>query len=72
MALTAVSYTHLDVYKRQGVGAALCFYLENISNALRFVPLSPKLETGTVLAWKKDQIFSPVVEQFHQHIKYTR
>ncbi|WP_341457494.1 LysR family transcriptional regulator substrate-binding protein [Anaerotruncus colihominis] len=57
---------------KNGVGAALCFRLENISNSLRFVPLSPKLETDTVLAWKKNQIFSPVVEQFHQHIKYTR
>ena len=54
---------------KNGVGVALCFYLENISDALRFVPLSPKLETGTVLAWKKDQILSAAVAQFHQHIK---
>ena len=35
---------------KNGVGVALCFYLKNISDALKFVPLSPKLETGTVLA----------------------
>lgn len=56
---------------KNGVGVALCFYLENISDALKFVPLSPKLETGTVLAWKKDKPLSPAAEQFQQHIKNT-
>lgn len=54
---------------KNGVGVALCFYLENISDALQFVPLSPQLETGTVLAWKKDQSFSPAAERFLQFIK---
>lgn len=56
---------------KNGVGVALCFYLENISDALKFVPLSPRLETGTVLAWKKDKPLSPAAGQFHQHIKNT-
>ena len=56
---------------KNGVGVALCFYLENISDALKFVPLSPKLETGTVLAWKKDKPLSPAAEQFQQHTKNT-
>ena len=56
---------------KNGVGVALCFDLENISDALQFVPLSPKLETGTVLAWKKDKPLSPAAEQFHRHIKNT-
>lgn len=54
---------------QNGVGVALGFDLGNLSDALRFIPLSPTLESGTVLAWKKDQIFSPAVEQFHRHIK---
>lgn len=57
---------------KNGVGIALGFYLENISDALQFVPLSPKLETGTVLAWKKDQAQSAVVEQFMAFIKNSR
>ena len=57
---------------KNGVGVALCFDLENISDALQFVPLSPKLETGTVLAWKKDKPLSPAAEQFHRHIKNTK
>ena len=57
---------------KNGVGVALCFYLENISDALQFIPLSPQLETGTVLAWKKDQSFSPAAERFLQLIKNTK
>lgn len=53
------------------VGAALCFDLGHISDGLTFVPLSPSLETGTVLAWKKDQADSPATEQFLQFIKHT-
>lgn len=56
---------------KNGVGAALCFDFGNISDALTFVPLSPKLETGTVLAWKKDQADSPAAKQFLKDIKNT-
>lgn len=54
-----------------GVGAALCFDLGHISDGLTFVPLSPSLETGTVLAWKKDQTDSPAARQFLEWIRNT-
>ena len=54
-----------------GVGAALCFDLGHISDGLTFVPLSPGLETGTVLAWKKDQVDSPAAKQFLTCIRNT-
>ena len=54
---------------KNGVGAALCFDLDNISDALAFVPLLPGLETGTVLAWKKEQRCSPAAGQFLDLIK---
>ncbi len=54
---------------RCGVGTALCFDLNTAFDDLRFLPLSPRMETGTVLVWKKDQILTPAVEAFHQHIK---
>lgn len=54
---------------RCGVGAALCFDLNTAFDDLRFLPLSPRMETGTVLVWKKDQVLTPAVEAFHQHIK---
>lgn len=54
---------------RCGVGTALCFDLNTAFDDLRFLPLSPRMETGTILVWKKDQILTPAVEAFHQHIK---
>ena len=56
---------------KNGVGAALCFDLGNLSDEVSFVPLSPTLETGTVLAWKKDQTDSPAAEQFLRFIRHT-
>ncbi len=56
---------------KNGVGVALCFDLEHISDALTFVPFSPKLETGTLLAWKKDQTDSVAAKKFLQFVKNT-
>ena len=66
-----------DVYKRQanmvrcGVGAALSFDLDMAFDDLRFLPLSPAMETGTVLVWKKDQALTPAAEAFHRHIDHA-
>ena len=54
---------------RYGVGTALSFDLNFAFDDLRFIPLSPTMDTGTVLVWKKDQVLTPAVEAFHQHIK---
>ena len=54
---------------RYGVGTALSFDLNFSFDDLRFIPLSPTIDTGTVLVWKKDLVLTPVVEAFHQHIK---
>ena len=54
---------------RYGVGTALSFDLNFSFDDLRFIPLSPPMDTGTVLVWKKDQILTPAVEAFHQHVK---
>lgn len=54
---------------RYGVGTALSFDLNFSFDDLRFIPLSPAMDTGTVLVWKKDLVLTPVVEAFHQHIK---
>lgn len=53
------------------VGAALGFYLSGVSDALHFVPLSPPLETGTVLVWKKEQTVSPAAEQFLAYVRHS-
>lgn len=54
---------------RYCVGTALSFDLNFSFDDLRFIPLSPTMDTGTVLVWKKDLVLTPVVEAFHQHIK---
>ena len=54
---------------RYGVGTALSFDLNFSFDDLRFIPLSPTMDTGTVLVWKKDLVLTPVVEAFHQRIK---
>ena len=39
------------------------------SSRLRFVPLSPKLETKLYLIWKKHQVFSPMAEKMLNRIR---
>ena len=36
---------------------------------LKYIPLSPKLVSGTVLIWKKTQTFSKAAEAFIKHLK---
>ena len=55
-----------------GVGIALC--LEKLvpvseETELCFRPLAPALETGVLIAWKKNQIFPPAVAKFIELLK---
>lgn len=52
-----------------GLGNALCFDLGLVYGSLRFIPLSPKMETGSVLVWKKNQMLSDLAWHFIHHIK---
>ena len=54
------------------MGAALGFYLADISEELRFIPLSPELRTGTVLVWKKDQAYSNAASAFLREVRNVR
>ncbi len=51
------------------MGAVVTLKLECSYDGLSFIPLSPKLESTTVLVWKKNQTFSPVTSAF---IEYTK
>lgn len=56
----------------EGVGYAVT--LDNLANtsaasALCFRPLSPRLESGLNIVWKKYQIFSPAAELFLQRVR---
>lgn len=52
-----------------GLGSVLCFDLGVFFENLCFVPLSPELETGAVLVWKKNQVLSPEHTQFVACVK---
>lgn len=39
------------------------------SEKLAFIPLSPPIETNCVVAWKKNRLFSPVVQKFVNRLK---
>lgn len=54
---------------KNGLGAAMCFSLDICYDDLKFIPLFPTLETGAVLAWKKNQIFSKSAGAFIDFIK---
>lgn len=56
---------------RSKMGAALCFDLGIFYEDLCFTPLSPALETGSVLVWKKNQALSDTVSGFIQHMKHS-
>ena len=53
----------------QGLGVALCPNLGTVFENLRFIPLAPRMETGSVLVWKKNQALSVAHTLFIQHIK---
>ena len=55
-----------------GVGVAMGFSLADISEDLRFIPLSPELRTGTVLVWKKNQANSPAAGEFLRELRNVR
>lgn len=52
-----------------GMGVAICIQLNCTYENLRFIPLSPAVESRTVLAWKKDQVFSPATAAFIEYAK---
>lgn len=56
---TMLAYSKIGVV----IGIELHCAYENLT----FIPLHPFLETGTALAWKKEQIFSPATATFIEH-----
>lgn len=54
---------------RCGVGVALTFHLDSDYPQTAFVPLTPRLENGAVLAWKKEQPVSAAARRFIAFLK---
>lgn len=54
---------------QNGVGAAVCFVLDDEYKGVKTIPFSPKLDTGAVLAWKKEQPSSAACSEFISEVK---
>lgn len=63
---------NVAVMVENNIGAAFCFRLQNRIDNLEFIPLTPPLETGAVLVWKKAQIVSRTMHQFISFMKEFR
>lgn len=54
---------------RERMGAVICLKLDCHYDDMKFLPLEPKLELSSVLAWKDQQPFSKAATTFIQHVK---
>ena len=59
---------NVAILVRQGMGAALCLWLDCAYDGLTFVPISLTQQTGSALVWKKHQAHSPAVSALIAHI----
>ena len=57
------------VMVRNHIGVAFCFELHSRYDDLTYIPLTPQMETGAVIVWKKAQIVSRTIYQFLNFVK---
>lgn len=60
---------NMAVMAKNRIGVVITPKLDCQYDGLSFIPLFPKLESTTVLVWKKNQAFSPVASAFIEYIK---
>lgn len=60
---------NVAVMVEKKIGVALCFRIQNHFDGLKYIPLSPEVETGAVIVWKKAQIVSRTMYQFISFIR---
>ncbi len=66
---TNLSYYNRVMMVKNGFGIAACHEFQNMDTELCLRPLIPELSNGSVLIWKKAQVFSPAVEKFLEFVK---
>ena len=54
---------------KHGIGTALSFEFDIKFDDVVFVPLSPELKTGSVIVWKKNQMYSALVSRFIEELR---
>lgn len=60
---------NMAIMAKNRIGVVITPKLDCQYDGLSFIPLFPKLESTTVLVWKKNQAFSPVASAFIEYIK---
>lgn len=60
---------NLAILARNHLGCVIAVKLDCQFDGVKFIPLSPKLESGTVLVWKKNTVFSPATTALLQEAK---
>lgn len=64
-----ISHYNQSAMVESGIGMALVMDFSCNQDTLCLRPLEPALESGCVLVWKKNQVLSPVVRRFIEHVK---
>lgn len=60
---------NIAVIARNTSCAVIAVKLDCEYKGLKYIPLSPSLTSGTVLVWKKTQVFSKATQAFISHLK---
>lgn len=60
---------NLAAMARCHLGNVITLEMNSSYEGLQFIPFKPRLESGTVLVWKKSQIFSRAASAFISHAK---
>lgn len=60
---------NMAILAKNGLGTIITIKLDCEYKGLKYLPLSPKLESGTLLVWKKTQTFSKAAETFIGYVK---
>ena len=69
VATSNLSYYNRSLMVKNGLGIATCHEFQNLDDALCLRPLKPEIANGSVLVWKKAQVFSPAVSRFIEHLR---
>lgn len=59
---------NIAMLAKNELGSIITIKLDCEYKGLKYVPLSPKLESGTLLVWKKTQTFSKAAEAFIEYL----
>lgn len=72
VATCNISYRNYSAMVLNGMGAALVHEFDHCPDDLCQRPITPEINNGSVLAWKKNQVFTPATAEFIRFIRNAR